>query len=45
VVFNFLAILEMIQLQEIEVVIGEGYNNFWIKTKDGNSSAEIVSTD
>jgi segregation and condensation protein A len=45
VVFNFLAILEMIQLQEIEVVIGEGYNNFWIKTKDGNSSAEMVSTD
>lgn len=35
VVFNFLAILELIQLQEIEVVIGEGFNNFWIQRKDG----------
>lgn len=33
VVFNFLAILEMIQLQTIEIVIGEGFNNFWIKPK------------
>lgn len=33
VVFNFLAILEMIQLQTIEIVIGEGFNNFWIKSK------------
>jgi segregation and condensation protein A len=34
VVFNFLAILELIQLQEIEVVIGEGFNNFWIRKKE-----------
>jgi segregation and condensation protein A len=33
-VFNFLAILEMIQFQEIEVTIGEGYNNFWMKKKE-----------
>jgi segregation and condensation protein A len=33
VVFNFLAILEMIQLQQIEIVIGEGFNNFWIQGK------------
>jgi segregation and condensation protein A len=32
-VFNFLAILEMIQLQEIDVTIGEGYNNFWMSKK------------
>lgn len=31
-VFNFLAILEMIQLQQISVIIGEGYNNFWIQS-------------
>lgn len=30
-VFNFLAILEMIQLQQITVIIGEGFNNFWIE--------------
>jgi len=34
VVFNFLAILELIQLQTIEIVIGEGFNNFWLKLKD-----------
>lgn len=32
VVFNFLAILELIQLHLVEVVIGEGFNNFWLKT-------------
>jgi segregation and condensation protein A len=34
VVFNFLAILELIQLQTIEIVIGEGFNNFWLRLKD-----------
>jgi segregation and condensation protein A len=33
VVFNFLAILEMIQNQFIDLVIGEGFNNFWILPK------------
>jgi len=33
VVFNFLAILEMIQLQLVEIVIGEGFNNFWIQQR------------
>ena len=31
VVFNFLAILEMIQLQQVQITIGEGFNNFWIE--------------
>ncbi len=39
VVFNFLAILEMIQLQEIEVTIGEGYNNFWMKPRQAESES------
>lgn len=34
VVFNFLAILEMIQLQVIDIVIGEGFNNFWLKARE-----------
>jgi len=34
VVFNFLAILELIQLQLVEIVIGEGFNNFWLKRKE-----------
>jgi len=29
-VFTLLAILEMIQLQECEIQLGEGYNNFWL---------------
>jgi len=34
VIFNFLAILEMLQLQQIEINIGMGYNNFWIELKE-----------
>ena len=37
-VFNFLAILELLQAQEIEIIIGEGYNNFWIETKSKNTA-------
>jgi len=31
VIYNFLAILELLQLQQIAIRIGEGYNNFWIE--------------
>lgn len=31
VIFNFLAILELLQLQEITLHLGEGFNNFWIE--------------
>lgn len=31
VIYNFLAILELLQLQLIAIRIGEGYNNFWIE--------------
>lgn len=31
VIYNFLAILELLQLQQITIRIGEGYNNFWIE--------------
>ena len=31
VVFNFLAILELLQSQEIGIVLGEGFNNFWLE--------------
>lgn len=29
-IFNFLAILEMLALQLINIQVGEGYNNFWV---------------
>src|SRR5690348_11704368 len=35
-IFNFLAILEMLALQVLSIQVGEGYNNFWI-TKGENS--------
>ncbi|NND35033.1 MAG: segregation/condensation protein A [Saprospiraceae bacterium] len=31
VIFNFLAILELLQLRRIILHLGEGYNNFWIE--------------
>lgn len=34
VIFNFLAILELLQMQLIGITLGEGYNNFWIQKKD-----------
>jgi len=30
-IFNFLAILELLQSQEIGIVIGDGFNNFWLE--------------
>lgn len=33
-IFNFLAILELLQSQLINIVVGEGYNNFWIEKMD-----------
>lgn len=29
-IFNFLAILDMLALQQISIQVGEGYNNFWV---------------
>ena len=40
VIFNFLAILEMLAYQQIGIQIGEGFNNFWVtkpETADVNS--------
>jgi segregation and condensation protein A len=31
VIYNFLAILELLQLSQITIRFGEGYNNFWIE--------------
>lgn len=37
VIFNFLAILELLQSQEIGIKIGEGFNNFWLENKAGKA--------
>ncbi|MCB0504763.1 MAG: segregation/condensation protein A [Cyclobacteriaceae bacterium] len=33
-IFNFLAILELLQLQLIGITVGEGYNNFWVQKRE-----------
>ncbi len=38
-VFNFLALLELIQLQEIKIIVREGINNFWISKGEIKTSA------
>ncbi len=34
IVYNFLAVLELLQMQLITISVGEGFNNFWIEEKD-----------
>ena len=41
VIFNFLAVLELLQVGEIAIRIGEGYNNFWISSAE----ARVVDGD
>jgi segregation and condensation protein A len=38
-IFNFLAILELLALQQLAIKVGEGFNNFWI------SRPEVASTE
>ena len=33
-IFNFLAILEMLAIGNLSIQVGEGYNNFWVTLKD-----------
>jgi segregation and condensation protein A len=42
-IFNFLAILEMLALQVLNIQVGEGFNNFWI-TKSGSTVQDIAET-
>ncbi|MDX5346644.1 MAG: segregation/condensation protein A [Hymenobacteraceae bacterium] len=37
-IFNFLAILDMLQLNLIAIEVGEGYNNFYIREAEGAST-------
>jgi segregation and condensation protein A len=45
-IFTFLAMLELVQEQELTLTIGEGYNNFWIKLKpEAERAAELLLPD
>lgn len=34
VIYNFLAILELLQLNDLMIYVGEGFNNFWIEERE-----------
>ena len=34
VIFNFLSILDLLQMRKITMHLGEGFNNFWIEKAD-----------
>ena len=38
-VFSFLSILELAQVQKVKIILGRGYNNFWITHPDYNRKA------
>lgn len=40
-VFNFLAILEMLQQKLLEIEVGLGYNNFSVENRDPNKTEEV----
>lgn len=42
IIFNFLSILELLQLQYIIITLGEGYNNFWISAPASEIEKEEV---
>jgi segregation and condensation protein A len=43
-IFNFLAILDMLALQMLTIQVGEGFNNFWVsKTQTTTSPTEAIN--
>lgn len=44
-IFVFLSVLESVQEQKVEIIIGEGYNNFWLSKKDPSTIEEAASTE
>jgi segregation and condensation protein A len=43
VIYNFLAILELLQLAKVTIHMGEGFNNFWIEKRSPDS--ELIETE
>jgi len=39
VIYTFLAILELLQLSLVTIIIGEGYNNFWVEKTEPVAAA------
>ncbi|HEY8935150.1 MAG TPA: segregation/condensation protein A [Cyclobacteriaceae bacterium] len=43
-IFNFLAVLEMLALQLLTIQVGEGFNNFWISKPEGETTTAPDAT-
>jgi hypothetical protein len=41
VIYNFLALLEMLQQKIARIFIGEGFNNFWIELNPETQEAAV----
>lgn len=41
-IFVFLSVLELIQEQQIKILIGDGYNNFWLEKGTPDEPQEVV---
>jgi segregation and condensation protein A len=41
-IFNFLAILEMLAYQQISIQVGEGFNNFWVTQAEAEESKTVL---
>jgi segregation and condensation protein A len=39
VIYTFLAILELLQLSLVTIIIGDGYNNFWVEKTEPIAAA------
>jgi len=44
-IFVFLSVLESVQEQKVEIIIGEGYNNFWLSKKDPSQVEEVSAVE
>jgi segregation and condensation protein A len=42
VIYNFLAILDLLQLAKVVIHIGDGFNNFWIEKKSPNEIKKSI---
>lgn len=41
-IFNFLAILDLLALGDLDIQVGEGYNNFWITRKEAKPEGAAI---
>lgn len=41
IIFNFLAILELLAIGDLDIQVGEGYNNFWISRKEQTVTTSV----